>query len=322
MLKGRALPVLIVAMSLSLTATAAQAQCIRQCEGVLQALFSYQPNQTQDVVRKTSLYKEIAGTRLIRDGRTIGQCNTATRRQRARRAACDLAGRDLEALYANNLAAAKRALCEDTSPELAEVRRAFRVKFDQARARMRAVAHDGTVAYDDVKSLPLSGDWFSCVRAAPPPPPTLRLNELDAIELEHNTDRVGGDYQSTNMDSWSACATACASDAQCRAWTWVKAGIQGPSAKCWLKSTVPPPQANDCCTSGVKGEPRTDRVGGDYQSTNVDNWAACATGCASDAQCRAWTWVKAGIQGPSAKCWLKSTVPEPQASDCCVSGVK
>jgi hypothetical protein len=250
MLRGRTLPILIVAMSLGLTATAAQAQCVRQCEGVLQALFSYQPNQTQDIVRKTSLYKEIAETRLIREGRTIGKCNTATRRQRARRAACDLAGRDLEALYANNLAAAKRALCEDTSPALAEVRGAFRVKFDRARARMRAVAHDGTVAYDDTKYLPLSGDWFSCARAAPPPPPTLQPREPEAIE--HNTDRVGGDYQSTNMDSWSACATACATDAQCKAWTWVKAEIQGPSAKCWLKSTVPAPRPSECCISGVK----------------------------------------------------------------------
>jgi len=230
--------------------------------------------------------KIIAGSRLIREGRGSGvpNCNTA---------------------------------------ELAEVRRAFRVKFDNALPHVRSVAADGTVAFEERSHrLPLSADWFTCARAAPPPPPTLQPRELEAIELELNTDRVGGDYRSTNMDRPSACATACAGAAQCKAWTWVKAGIQGPSAKCWLKSTVPAPQASDCCISGVKGEPRTDRVGGDYQSTNVDNWAACATGCASDAQCRAWTWVKAGIQGPGAKCWLKSTVPAPQSSDCCVSGIK
>lgn len=253
MLRGKTLPILIVAMSLGLTVTAAQAQCIRECEGFLEAKFSYQPDQTHDVIRVTNM-KIIAGSRLIREGRGSGvpNCNTAYRRQSARRAACGLAIDAIKALYANNLAAAKRVFCEDTSPELAEVRRAFRVKFDNALPHVRSVAADGTVAVEErAHRLPLSGEWFTCARAAPPPP-TLQPRELEAIELELNTDRVGGDYRSTNMDRPSTCATACAGDAQCKAWTWVKAGIQGPSAKCWLKSTVPEPRPSDCCISGVK----------------------------------------------------------------------
>jgi hypothetical protein len=32
----------------------------------------------------------------------------------------------------------------------------------------------------------------------------------------------------------------------------VNPGVQGPAARCWLKSSVPPATPNSCCTSGVK----------------------------------------------------------------------
>jgi hypothetical protein len=68
------------------------------------------------------------------------------------------------------------------------------------------------------------------------------------------TDRPGGDYRDFAQPSgtdWSLCRDTCASDARCRAYTWVKYGIQGPAPHCWLKSSIPPAQKNDCCTSGV-----------------------------------------------------------------------
>jgi hypothetical protein len=47
------------------------------------------------------------------------------------------------------------------------------------------------------------------------------------------------------------CEDACKEDSQCKAFTFVKAGVQGANARCWLKSGVPSPVKNTCCTSGV-----------------------------------------------------------------------
>jgi hypothetical protein len=70
--------------------------------------------------------------------------------------------------------------------------------------------------------------------------------------MELGVNRFGGDFESRNLTSAPQCQAACAFAAQCKAWTWVKPGVQGPDAKCWLKNTVPVASKNDCCTSGVK----------------------------------------------------------------------
>jgi len=73
--------------------------------------------------------------------------------------------------------------------------------------------------------------------------------------VEWDTNRPGLDYR----DFWLSeplpahCRRACNQEAQCRAWTFVKPGLQGPQAKCWLKSGVPPKAQDTCCVSGVRG---------------------------------------------------------------------
>ena len=42
----------------------------------------------------------------------------------------------------------------------------------------------------------------------------------------------------------------------------------------------------------------------------------------SEDQCKSWTYVKPGIQGPNARCWLKSATPGAKANNCCISGVR
>jgi hypothetical protein len=72
-------------------------------------------------------------------------------------------------------------------------------------------------------------------------------------------------------------------------------------------------------------EPGTDRPGGDYRNFNLDrdDWHLCQAECNSDARCRAWTYVRPGVQDPTrARCWLKSTIPSRNPSTCCNSGVK
>jgi hypothetical protein len=75
-----------------------------------------------------------------------------------------------------------------------------------------------------------------------------------ATTSEPNVDRPGADLKSIELQQArpGLCRQACEAETQCKAYTYVKPGVQGPAARCWLKSSVPPPVANECCTSGVK----------------------------------------------------------------------
>lgn len=70
-------------------------------------------------------------------------------------------------------------------------------------------------------------------------------------------------------------------------------------------------------------EPQTDRLGSDYHAFFVESADpyVCQDACVADAKCHAWTWVRPGLQGELSRCWLKNPAPEPQPSDCCVSGL-
>jgi hypothetical protein len=68
-----------------------------------------------------------------------------------------------------------------------------------------------------------------------------------------NTDRPGGDYANFDLTGKypSDCRDACARNTMCKAWTYVRPRVQGPKARCWLKSSVPPARPNNCCISEV-----------------------------------------------------------------------
>ena len=75
--------------------------------------------------------------------------------------------------------------------------------------------------------------------------------------FEQNIDRPGRDYSNAPSRGASDCSFACQVENRCRAWTYVRPGIQGPSGRCWLKNVVPGAVRNNCCTSGVrKGAPK------------------------------------------------------------------
>ena len=69
--------------------------------------------------------------------------------------------------------------------------------------------------------------------------------------FERNMD-PGYDYKGAPSPGSSDCSFACQVENSCRAWTYVKPGIQGRSGRCWLKSAVPKAVENDCCTSGKR----------------------------------------------------------------------
>ena len=150
-------------------------------------------------------------------------------------------------------------------------------------------------------------------------------------------DRRGGDYLSfpiRNGDP-AVCAARCERDARCRAWSFSYPRTVNALATCWLKNRVPPRHADNCCVSGVRGagviEPRRgpiefsiDRYGGDYRNFEIApdaSGAACKAACYAESRCRAWTYVRPGYLGPSARCYLKDKVTRPRHKPCCISGV-
>ncbi len=74
-----------------------------------------------------------------------------------------------------------------------------------------------------------------------------------ADTFETGWDRPGYDYYNYEMNNPRAilCQWACQKDNRCRAWTYVKPGVQGTLARCWLKDRVPAAKQNAYCTSGI-----------------------------------------------------------------------
>lgn len=141
----------------------------------------------------------------------------------------------------------------------------------------------------------------------------------------------GSDYANFSAASASVCRNSCGGDPRCRAWTWVKPGIQGPHGRCWLKHRVPTLVKDNCCDSGsgeniskrdLRAEDRTNRPGSDYNNFVTDSWQSCEPACMGDQRCTAWTYVRRGVQGPRGRCWLKAGVPHPVGDANTVSGVK
>ena len=150
-------------------------------------------------------------------------------------------------------------------------------------------------------------------------------------------DRRGGDYlrfEIRNGDP-AVCATRCERDARCDAWSFSYPRTENAVAVCWLKNKVPPRVEDKCCVSGVRGagviEPRKgpieysiDRLGGDYRNLDVTPdpaGAPCKAACEAENKCRAWTYVRPGYIGPTARCYLKDKITLPRLKLCCISGV-
>lgn len=74
-----------------------------------------------------------------------------------------------------------------------------------------------------------------------------------AGDFEDGVDRPGSNLRAFEVAGGpDECSQACAADPQCRAFTWVRPGVQGPQARCWLKSEVPAAVPNANCVSGLK----------------------------------------------------------------------
>jgi hypothetical protein len=85
--------------------------------------------------------------------------------------------------------------------------------------------------------------------------PNLGVAQISTVE--QSIDRPGSDYHHFDMSNpdvrigGTTCRNECIKDQRCRAWTYVRAGIQGPMARCWMKQAAPSAARNQCCISGV-----------------------------------------------------------------------
>jgi PAN domain len=75
-----------------------------------------------------------------------------------------------------------------------------------------------------------------------------------ALTAEFGRDRAGSDYTSfvNPTAAASICQESCINDNRCNAYTYVRPGVQGASAICYLKTVAPASTPNSCCVSGVK----------------------------------------------------------------------
>jgi len=83
-------------------------------------------------------------------------------------------------------------------------------------------------------------------KARTPPPAAARA----FTPMQVDTDLFGADYQGFDASSLEACEAECKKDTRCKAWSYVKAGVQGPQARCYLKDHIPAPRPDTCCISG------------------------------------------------------------------------
>lgn len=84
----------------------------------------------------------------------------------------------------------------------------------------------------------------------PPSPP---LAPRDDFTIETGVDRPGSDYRgSIATNDPNDCLQYCGRYPDCRAFTWVRPGVQGLQGVCYLKNAVPAARADSCCSSGVK----------------------------------------------------------------------
>lgn len=173
-----------------------------------------------------------------------------------------------------------------------------------------------------VRVLAIAAGLFAALQIAGPATSQTR---------ENNINRNGANFANFDLPrpDPELCRSACAGNPNCLAYTYVRPGYQGPKARCWLKNPAPAPAPDGCCVSGVKAgtvvtpglEFEVNRPGSDYRDfVSAADPGICRAACLNEKQCRSFTYVKPGVQGPQARCWLKNAVPAPRRDGCCTSG--
>ena len=80
----------------------------------------------------------------------------------------------------------------------------------------------------------------------------ITVSRADGLEVD--VDRLGMDYRRVELRAADplTCQSECVGDAGCKSFTYVKPGLHGRGAVCYLKNGEPNPTPNTCCVSGLR----------------------------------------------------------------------
>ena len=144
------------------------------------------------------------------------------------------------------------------------VQRVFDYKYDQ----LMCPPEERAIGIHGASGSAIDGMGLICGPLTPASVPARPSSTPFTSPFAQGIDIPGSDYRSVVMnrnlampnnpgDTPNACQNLCVIEERCKAWTWVKPGIQGPTAMCWLKAAVPGPVQNPNTVSGIKASGKT-----------------------------------------------------------------
>jgi hypothetical protein len=161
----------------------------------------------------------------------------------------------IDAVVTGGKAAGETAAAEFLPPGVGDIAQALRnspaitktTLSEWLRAKMTKATID-----DDMSAVDRYQAFYTCLNGDCSRVQALTAAVSRQSSVEAGTNRKGSDYSNFNLSSAdpNACESACTGDQACKAWTYVRPGVQGPTARCWLKNQVPNPAPDNCCTSG------------------------------------------------------------------------
>jgi hypothetical protein len=155
-------------------------------------------------------------------------------------------------------------------------------------------------------------------------PLSLPAHAVDGFNLP------GSDYDNFSAGSPMLCMQTCAGDWRCRAWTWVKPGIQEPGGHCWLKHRVPNLVKDSCCNSGAAENIQRDRLRAEIRIARAPITATSLQPILKlvripvpeSDNVRRVDMGETGRAGTERPLLAKNRCPHPVADNNCISGVK
>lgn len=152
----------------------------------------------------------------------------------------------------------------------------------------------------------------------------------DITTIEKGFDRPGAEFMSAPVPTLDHCRTLCfdhgsvdlSAAQRCLAYTF-----RASTKMCSLKNATPAPVPDADAVSGLHVIVKFGDNGVSYPENNIRgadfdtrNPVECQDKCRGDKSCRAWTWMKPGMETVSGHCHLKDSVPLGKRDNCCVSG--
>lgn len=138
-------------------------------------------------------------------------------------------------------------------------------------------------------------------------------------------DAYGFDYKVIKNTSYKACKSACSEDDECKAitynksarWCFFKSNANLLMRNAGADAAIAPEVRGNIRVSDITVHLRTDVTGYDYYSIPRTDFGGCFTACESDANCRAFSFVR-----KNNSCWLKMAVGRLKVNRNVDSGIK